>query len=202
MAKKSASATPPTEALPEGEPNPYLAKFKASLCKRWSLTRGETLYEIFDLAAFLWALERKDEALAVAGAVATGMPGPPPLPRGGFNYNLWCPATFSHALLVHLAPGQAKASRAAILADCGVARSNPGYIASGVAEARNAAASPAGQDTIKWECLRLARHLGTLVLYSELAKAGDPVFAEHAKDAGNVIPQVLSKLQARLIAGK
>jgi hypothetical protein len=202
MAKKGASATPPTEASPDGESNPYLAKFKASLCKRWSFTKMETLYEIFDLAAFLWALERKDEPLAVAGSVTTGMPGPPPLPRGGFNYNLWCPATFSHALLVHLTPDRAETSRAAILANPGVSRDNPKYIADGVADARSAAAAPPAQESIKSECQRLARHLGTLVLYSELAKAGDPVFSPHLNDAVSLIPQLLSKLQARLSTAK
>ena len=72
MPSKRAPEAPPDEASPEGEPNRYLAKFKASLCKRWSSTRMETLYEIFDLAAFLWALERNDEALAIAGSVAGG----------------------------------------------------------------------------------------------------------------------------------
>src|SRR5262249_40018527 len=159
-------------------------------CKRWSSTRMETLYEIFDLAAFLWALEREDEALAVAASVVTAIPAPPPLPSGGFNYHDWCPATFSHALLVHLAPrtwrDRATASGAAILANTGVARDNSRYIADGIADARSAAVAPAGQDSIKWECQRLARRLGTVVLYSELAKAGDPVFERHSKEAAGL----------------
>lgn len=92
MAKQQPPA-PPQEALPDGEPNRYLAKVKASLCRRWSVSRMETLYEIADLAVYLWALERPGEAVAVAAAVATAVPAPPPLPKGGVNYNVWCPAT-------------------------------------------------------------------------------------------------------------
>ena len=92
MTKKNVQAAHPHEALPEGETNRYLAKFKSSLCKRWALTRMETLYEIFDLVAFLWALERNDEALAIAASVAASVPAPPRL-GDGFNYNIWCPAT-------------------------------------------------------------------------------------------------------------
>jgi hypothetical protein len=202
MAKKPITAAPPNEALPEGEPNRYLAKFKSSLCKRWSLTRMETLYEIADLALFLLALDREEEALAVAASIAASIPAPPPLPRGGFNYNVWCPATFSHALVVHLGAGslrdQAGASRAAILGNTGIARNNPAFIADGVAQARQLAAAPAGQDTIKWECQRLARALGAMVLYSELAKAGDTVFEPHSEATGDLIPKLLSKLGARL----
>jgi hypothetical protein len=129
MPKKSVPETPPTEALPDGEANRYVAKFKAAHCKRWSSPRMETLYEIFDLAAFLWALERPDEAHAVVASVAAAVTATPPLSRGGSNYNIWCPATFSHAL-VHLSwakSDQAAASRAAPLADCGIARHNPDY---------------------------------------------------------------------------
>src|SRR5688500_14266081 len=98
MAKKAVAAEPPKEALPEGEPNRFVAKFKASLCRRWSTSRTETLYEIAELAEYLWAMERPNEALEIVVAVATAVPAPPPLPRGGVNYNIWCPATVSHAL--------------------------------------------------------------------------------------------------------
>lgn len=201
MAKKSTAPAPPKEALPDGEPNRFVAKFKAPLCKRWSMTRMATLFEIFDLAAFLWALERNDEALAVAVSVADAIPAPPPLPTGGVNHNLWCPATHAHALIVHLAPiagkARAKASREAILGDCGVSRHNPSYIEEGVAEAGRLA-SGASEKTQKWECLELAGSLGTMLLYAELANAGDAYFVKHAKDAGKHLSPLLAKLRARL----
>jgi hypothetical protein len=205
MTKKSTATTPPAEALPGGEANRYLMKFKTSLCKKWSSTRMETLYEIFDLAAFLWALERKGEALAVAGSVAAAVPAPPPS-KNGINYNVWCPATFSHALFVHLATDvwreRAEASRSALLRDAGIARTNPGFIADTIAEARQRGTAPAGHQSTKWESLGLARSLGALVLYHELAKAGDALFAVHMEETALLIPLLLARLQALLQAAK
>jgi hypothetical protein len=193
---------PPREALPDGESNRYLAKVKASLCKRWSASRRETLYEIADLAAFLWALERSDEALAVASWVAVAVPAPPPLPKGGVNYNVWCPATYSHALVArlgaHTLPGQVRASRAALLGDGGVARDNPAYLAGRVGDARQLAAAPPDPKATKWECQGLARAVGAMALYSELAAAGDPLFAPHAAEAAALLPPLLSRLGTRL----
>lgn len=206
MVQKRVTMTPPHEALPEGESNRYLAKLKTSLCKRWSSTRMETLYEIFDLAAFLWALERNKEALAIAASVAEAVPEPPALPKGGVNYNVWCPATFSHALIIHLAPkawhDRVDASRTALLGDCGIARDNPGYLAEQIANAQSEADGLAEPQSMKWECLTLARHLGWLVLCSELAKARDPLFKPHSVDAAALIPRILARLQARLQAAR
>jgi hypothetical protein len=205
MAKKSVTAMPPTEALPEGESNRYVAKFKASLCKRWSITRMETLFEIFNLAAFLWALDRDKEALAIAATVADAIPAPP-LAGRGVNYNLWCPATWSHALLVHLSPrswsARAEASRTALLGDCGMSRHNPDHIADALAEAGREAAAAAAERSMKWECHNLARALGHVVLFAELAHAGDPRFTVHGKDAGALIPQIIAKLRTTLQSAK
>lgn len=207
-------AAPPPEALPDSESNRYLVRVKTSLCKRWSVSRTETLYEIADLAIYLWALGRVREAVAVAASVAVAVPAPPPLPRRGgndnpapslrgqVNYNLWCPATFSHALVTHLGaealPEQVEASRAALLADAGIARNNPGYLVCKVAEARQRLEAASDPKAMKWECVGLARSVGALVLYAELAAAGDPVFAPHAADAATLVPQLLAKLGSRL----
>jgi len=200
MAKTQPPA-PPRQALPDGEPNRYLAKVKASLGKRWSVSRMETLYEIADLAMYLWALDRPGEAVAIAAAVAAAVPAPPPLPGGRVNYNLWCPATHSHALVARLGasarPEQAGASRAALLADPGINRGNPGYVADRVADARRVAEAPPAPRSMTRECQDLARAVGGLVLYAELA-AGDPLFAPHAPDAAALIPQLLAKLGATL----
>jgi hypothetical protein len=205
VARKNAAAEPPVEARPEGEPNRWLAKLKSSLCARWSYTRSGTLYEIFDLAAFLWALDRNDEALAVAGSVAASVPAPTPY-RDGFNYSIWCPATFSHALVVRLVTGawkaRADASRAALLGDAGVARNNPEFIADDVAEARQLVAAPTDPRPTAWECHRLAGSLGSLVLYAELAAAGDSVFERHSDEMALLIPQLLSNLRIRLQSAK
>jgi hypothetical protein len=162
----------------------------------------ETLYEIADLAIYLWALERPREALLVAAAVAAAVPAPPPLPKGGVNYNVWCPATYSHALVAHLGasamPELVQSSRAAIIADAGIARDNPGYLASKVTEARQRAAAPPDPKEMKWECLGLARAIGGMNLYAELAAADDPVFAPHGVDATSLVPQLRTKLGAKL----
>lgn len=199
---KQRSSTPPQEALPAGEPNRYLTKVKTSLCKRWSVSRMETLYEIADLAVYLWALDRANEAVAVAVSVAAAVPAPPPLPRRGVNYNIWCPATHSHALVAHLGaskvPDQAVASRAALLADAGIARDNPDYLANKVAEARRLVAAPSDAKAMKWECQALARAVGGMVLYAELAAAGDTLFVPHGTEAVALIPELLSRLEAKL----
>lgn len=205
MAKQPPPA-PPQEALPDNEANRYVAKVKTSLCKRWSITKSETLYEIADLAAYLWALERPREAFAVAAAVATTVLAPPPLPRNRVNYNLWCPATFAHALVAHLSdrflPAQAKVSRAALLADPGIARDNPDYLDECVNEARQLAAAAPDPKEMKWECRGLARGVNRMLLYSELAAAGDALFAPHAADASALFPQLLAKLGAKLRTAK
>ena len=194
--------SPPQAALPEGESNRYLAKFKTSLGKRWSLTKSETLYEIFDLAMFLWALERNEEARAVATAVATAIPVPPALPRGRVNYTLWCPATYSHALAVHLGSrpqtAQAATSRAALLADAGLARDNPAFLVGRVTTAGQQLAAPVDPKVMKWECRALARSAGALLLFSELAAAGDALFAPLESEAVALLPQLRSKLGDKL----
>ncbi len=197
--------TPPQAALPDGESNRYLAKFKTSLSKRWSVTKSETLYEIFDLAMFLWALERSEESLSVATVVATAIPAPPPLPRERVNYNIWCPATYSHALVVHLGDRQqreqASTSRAALFADPGIARDNPGYLAEKITTAGQQLTAPANPKEMKWESRGLARSAGVMLLFSELAAAGDTLFAPYAKDAACLLPQLRTKLGDRLRNG-
>ena len=201
MAKQPPPAPPP-EALPDGEPNAYLAKFKASLVKHWSVTKSGVLYEMAELVAMLWALERPREAAAVAAAVAAGVPEPPPLPGDRVNYSLWCPATYSHALLVRIGgsthPAAVAASRAALLEDTGITRDNPEYLVSRVAEAGETVAAPTEPRAMKMECQRLARAVGHMTLYAELAAGGDPVFADVGPEADRLVPQLLSKLAARL----
>lgn len=201
MPKKQQPTAPPA-AVPDGEPNRYLAKIKASLCKRWSYSRMETLYEIADLAVYLWALDRPGEAVEVATAVAAAIPAPPPLPGGGVNYNLWCPATHSHALVSRLSDRtrrkHAAASLAALIADTGVARDNPEFVAGSVKEARRVLAAPPEPRAMKWECQSLARAVGEMTLYAELGNAGDVVFAPHVGEAIAVVQPLLTRLGAKL----
>ena len=201
MAKQPPPAPPP-EAQPDGESNPYLAKFKASLVNRWSVTKSEVLYEIAELVASLWALERPREAAAVAAALGAAVTEPPPLPKGRVNYTLWCPATYSHALLVRLGgathPDGVAASRAALLADAGIARDNPAFLDQQVIAARESVAAPSEPRAMKRECQVLARAVGRMTLYAELAAAGDPLFADLGPEAEALLKQLLPKLAARI----
>ena len=224
VANKNVPSVPPPEALPEGEDNPYLAKYKTALAKSWKLTSGGKGREIAFLATFLWALDRKSEALAVAESVTGAIPAPPPTPRGGVNYDLWYPAVICHALVAHLAAegadrsgwkpnlrdGARRAdaatladrSRLAILSNCGLARDNPSYLVEMVNEATQSAGTPVGYETLKWETLGRARAIGHAVLFVELAKGGDKLFKPHEKAAAAALPHVLAKLGERLAKGK
>ena len=183
MRGKRAKPTPPIEATATGEANAFLAGFKSSLSKRWSVTGMATLYEIADLVGFLYSLDRKQEALAVAGSVAAAVPVPPPLPSGGHNYNIWCPATLSHAFIVHMTSPQlssrAAASRAELLKNPGIARDNSAYIESRIGDAESTAGAVPPKKPTKAQRQETARHLATAVLYSVLANAGDSAFVVH-----------------------
>jgi hypothetical protein len=204
MTKNRAHATPPTAATASGETNPFLAAFKSSLAKRWSLTGMAVLYEIADLVAFLYALGRDREAAAVANAVASGIEAPPPLPAGGRNYNIWCPATLSHAFLVHInAPSLSSrvvASREALLEDPGIARTNSEFIAARVSDASMDAAEEPIKKPTKAQRQQTARHLSAMVLYSVLANAGDAAFTIHRETAGRLVVSLQQKLY-RLLTG-
>jgi hypothetical protein len=204
MTSKRAIATPPPELGAASEANSFLAKFKTSLAKKWSVKGMATLYEIADLVAFLHALSRNEEAMAVADSVVTAVPAPPPLPSGGYNYNIWCPATLSHAFIAHLAPphlsSRAAASRAALLNDPGIARDNEVYIARRIADAASDAANEVPVKPTKAQRQETARHLSTAVLYSVLGNAGDDAFAIHRELADGLVTSLRERL-GRLIAG-
>jgi len=198
MTSKRANATPPPELTAASEANIFVAKFKTSLEKRWSVTGMATLYEIADLVALLHALGRNDEAIAVADSVVTAVPAPPPLPSGGHNYNIWCPATLSHAFVAHLGPwhlsSRAAASRDALLNDPGIARDNSAYIAGRIADAARDAATDLPRKPTKAQRQETARHLSTAILYSVLGNAGDGAFAVHHELADRLVTSLREKL--------
>ena len=75
-----------------------LAKLRASLHKKWSLKRTETLQQILSLVAQLIAFGREDEALEVASAMVEGMP-PEVFARDKFLFSLACKAA---AVVAHI----------------------------------------------------------------------------------------------------
>jgi len=79
----------PKAFLPDGEQNRFLMKYKSSLKK--TLTNMEGLFEEVDLAFYLTAIDRVDEALEVLGFLTS---------RINFdgNYNIWTPVGFGICL--------------------------------------------------------------------------------------------------------
>jgi hypothetical protein len=176
MTKPKTTVPPPRAALPDAEPNPYLAKLKASLVKRWSQTRMESLYDQLDLTIFLWAVEREEEALEILRSLTTAIPAPPPLPGGRVNYNVWCPVATANALEARICriagdTEAAAAPTARIVADPGVA-ANPTYISGKVTKANGEFGVAAAKKSVKSACHRLSHTLVSLFLLGELAVAG------------------------------
>lgn len=201
---KPRTASPPSIITAGDEANRYVGALKASLARRWSLKAMSVLYEINDLVSFLYALDRNEEAYALASIVATGVSSPPPLPGGGYNYNVWCPAAHAHAFVAHIRSSQSgdlpRSSRDAIVQDPGIDRSNPTYIADRIADAAEDAENPITPKPTNADRQQTARHLATAVLYSVLAGAGDAAFVAHAH-ADQLIPPLCSKLGRLLSAG-
>jgi hypothetical protein len=153
--------------------------------------------------AFLHVLDRDREAIAVATTVATAVPGLPPWPGGGMNYNVWSPATRCHAFIVHANPpelaGQDDASRTALLDDPGNLRTSTDYIADLMPRAlREADATPETRPT-KGQRQQVAMHLGTAILVAVLAQAGDAAFAPHGGSADEAITRLRSRLRLMLV---
>lgn len=78
----------PAAVAREEDANRHLARMKASLARRWSLTRMRELFDAVHLAWCFVALGRTDEAREVVGALAA-------VPFAG-DYNIWTPV--GHAI--------------------------------------------------------------------------------------------------------
>jgi hypothetical protein len=75
----------------EGENVPKLAKFKRVRAGKWSLRSAKSLSEIAELATYLLALERYEEAAEIGQFVSEGI-------EFSGNYDLWSPASQSIAI--------------------------------------------------------------------------------------------------------
>lgn len=78
-----------------GDRNRSLARWKASLAKRWSLTRMGELFEAVELAWCVLALGREQETQAIVHAMGV-------VPFGG-DYNIWTPVGYALCLQARLA---------------------------------------------------------------------------------------------------
>jgi hypothetical protein len=118
------------------------------------------------------------------------------------NYNLWCPATFSHGLVAHLGGEGAKASNDALVADPGVARDNPAYVAKGIVDAPGEIAKASADPSLKWATHQLAGILGRLAVYDALAQASDPLVEGHLAAIRAGLDLARIQLRSRLEAGR
>jgi hypothetical protein len=159
------------------------------LIRRSSHTKTEELYEQADLARYLWALSREQEALEILRSVTAAIPAPPPFGRDREpNMNIWSPVVSMHAMEVRLyrrvgKPERSEAAAARVVAHPGLP-DNHKFIIGKVLRApivfREAEA-----ETLKWACYSISRTIGRLIHLRELAIAGhrygsyfDPEFAE------------------------
>ena len=99
MATKKKAAEPAVDVpsvLLSDEYNKAIARPKASLAKRWSLSRAACLTDATELAWFLVAVGRAAEARALVDQIADGV-------TFGGNHDLWSPASHAIALAARLA---------------------------------------------------------------------------------------------------
>lgn len=99
MATKKKAAAAPVDVprvLVTDEYNRSLIRVKATLAKKWSLTKMETLFETADLAWFLVAVGRAEEARELVDHVAD---------RVSFtgDHDIWSPASSAISLAARLA---------------------------------------------------------------------------------------------------
>ncbi len=93
----TAKKTPePPPSLAPGDPHPLIAKKKASLAAKFSPKRMSALYSYVEIAWYLAAVERLDEARAMTDWVVDHVPF-----TGDFN--VWTPASCAIALSARLA---------------------------------------------------------------------------------------------------
>lgn len=65
----------PAVFRPGGTDTPFLKKYKQTRLDKWSLTRWKSINEMFDFAAFLWAVGRDTEAIDVCEFPMMNVPG-------------------------------------------------------------------------------------------------------------------------------
>lgn len=81
----------PGAFLADGEPVKYLQKYKASLQRRFSLSRMQELLQAVDLGFYLTALQRPDEALEVVSFIGDKV-------KFDRNFNIWTPVGYGTCL--------------------------------------------------------------------------------------------------------
>lgn len=203
--KKAAAGGTPSPAAPVDVPavlvsddgNKYLGRAKAALAKKWSLTRVESLADASDIAWFLLALGRADEARELADHVSE---------RAGAVSDpaAWLPVSLAMALGARLARLAGDEPRRAALVARMAARpavpaQPPAALVKAIAEADKDVRSAEVDPSQKWACQGFARGCARASYFRELA-AGGP-YADGALDVEaleRTISEGLAGLRAHL----
>lgn len=195
MAAKKKPAAEPVDVpsvLVAEEHNKSLARSKASLAKKWSLTRMESLVDTAQLAWSLVAIGRAAEARELVDHVSD---------RVTFtgDHNVWSPASQSIALAARLARlSDDEARRSALVARLvehpAVAAMPREAFLKWVAEADKDIRSAEVETAQKWACQGFARGCARAAYFRETA-------AEAKYEPGTVDPEALERTIAEGLLG-
>lgn len=194
--KKAAGATAAPVDVPgvllSSENNKVLGRAKAALAKKWSLTKGDTLFDAVYVAWFHVALGRSDEARELCDHVAETV-------VFSGDHNVWSPASGLIALsarLARLAGDEARqATLIARLVETPAVAAMPReaflkWIAEADKDIRSAEVDPSQ----KWACQGFARGCARAAYFRETAAA-------IPYDPGTVDPEALERTIATGLDG-
>jgi hypothetical protein len=195
MATKKKAALAPVDVpsvLVSEEYNKSLARAKASLAKKWSLTRIESLADTAQLGWFLVAVGRDDEARELVDHVSD---------RVFFSgdQDLWSPASHAISLAARLARQRNdEARRASLVARLvehpAVASSPRAAFVKSVADADKDVRSAEVDPSQKWACHGFARGCARAAYFRETA-------AEGVYEPGDLVVDALERTIAEGLAG-
>ena len=179
-----------------GDPNRHLARWKASLARRWSLTRMRELFEAVELAWCFHALGREQEAQEVVRAIGV-------VAFGG-NYNIWTPV--GHALCLQVRLARLAGDRPAWEEVMARIRAHPVYMTSnpdGVRDRLNTLAAEieerAQDSSLVFARERLGEVLMVLNYFQECGRAAiDHGLAYDPQTLEPPLRRALERLRARL----
>jgi len=174
MATKKRATAPQVEApsflAAADESNKTVARAKAALAKKWSVTRPETLADATQLGWFLVALKRENEARELADHIFEGM-------GSSMDTGAWSAAAPAIALAARIARQRDDTARSRALVDALVKR--PAIAASpreaflkSLSEAEKDVRSAEVESSPKWACQFFARGCARAAYFRELAPEG------------------------------
>ncbi|MDQ1317852.1 MAG: hypothetical protein QG588_1507 [Candidatus Poribacteria bacterium] len=167
----------PTPVFPEvfspvSEQNKFLRTYKSSIQRRLTFTRMEGLFEEVDLAFYLTALKRTDEALQSITFLVSNV-------EFNGNYNIWTPVGFGICLqerLYRLAGKNQFAETALkrIQVHPFQAESTKTHVEKDIAELQSELEDGYHEKSIRTACRKLSRTLYLICYYRETGVAGFP----------------------------